>query len=438
MSRKQLTGTRIRERRLDQGVRQADLARTVGISPAYLNLIEHNRRRIGGKLLVDLARQLGIEASALTEGAETALLGALRDAAQDHKMAGKELDRTEDFADRFPGWAQLVADLRGQVQGLERTVEILSDRLARDPNLSASLHEVLSAATAIRSTAAILADTDDIGADWQARFHRNLREDSSRLAEGAEALVRYLEESADDTSHQTQPMEEAEAYFRTRDWHIAALETPSEPAEQVIEHLVETAEEVHSVAGRDLLRRELVQYSRDAARLPLEPLLAAMSEHGTDPAELAVRFGCSPARVMRRLALLPEQHMPGPVGLVVCDGAGTLIFRKPVAGFELPPFGGACPIWPLFQALARPMAPIRTVVELPGRPAHSFLTYAISQPQARPRFDRPEIFQATMLILPPPPGADLKQARRIGSHCRICPRGECDARRELSILSDGF
>ncbi|WP_136057764.1 helix-turn-helix domain-containing protein, partial [Candidatus Halocynthiibacter alkanivorans] len=81
MSGPTLTGSRIRARRVLLGQKQADLARAVGISPAYLNLIEHNRRRIGGKLLIDLARQMGVEVSLLSEGAEVALLEGLRDAA---------------------------------------------------------------------------------------------------------------------------------------------------------------------------------------------------------------------------------------------------------------------------------------------------------------------------------------------------------------------
>ncbi|MBV1903463.1 MAG: helix-turn-helix domain-containing protein, partial [Marinosulfonomonas sp.] len=47
-----LTGNRIRERRIQIGLRQSALAKAVGISASYLNLIEHNRRRIGGKLLL--------------------------------------------------------------------------------------------------------------------------------------------------------------------------------------------------------------------------------------------------------------------------------------------------------------------------------------------------------------------------------------------------
>ena len=46
MPRAALVGSRIRERRSLLGLRQADVARAAGISPAYLNLIEHNRRRI--------------------------------------------------------------------------------------------------------------------------------------------------------------------------------------------------------------------------------------------------------------------------------------------------------------------------------------------------------------------------------------------------------
>jgi transcriptional regulator with XRE-family HTH domain len=57
--RSALTGTRIRERRILIGMRQAELARAAGISASYLNLIEHNRRRVGEDVLAALARALG-------------------------------------------------------------------------------------------------------------------------------------------------------------------------------------------------------------------------------------------------------------------------------------------------------------------------------------------------------------------------------------------
>ena len=69
-----LTGTRLRERRLALGLRQADVARETGVSASYLNLIEHNRRRVTPDLLEALAGVLGMPLAALREGAGGSLL----------------------------------------------------------------------------------------------------------------------------------------------------------------------------------------------------------------------------------------------------------------------------------------------------------------------------------------------------------------------------
>ena len=61
-------GSRVRERRMAMKMRQADLASRVGISASYLNLIEHDKRRIGGKLVVDIANVLGVTVSFFFEG----------------------------------------------------------------------------------------------------------------------------------------------------------------------------------------------------------------------------------------------------------------------------------------------------------------------------------------------------------------------------------
>jgi len=436
MSRSALTGTRIRERRAVMGLRQADLARMAGISPSYLNLIEHNRRRIGGKLLVEIARHLGVEASALTEGAGAALVASLREAAATHREPEAELSRIEEFAGRFPGWAALLAERHRKLREMERTVEMLTDRMAHDPFLSTSLHEVISAVTAIRSTSTILAETEDIDPDWQRRFHRNLSDDSKRLAEAAQALVAYLDESGEETGPQTTPQDEVEAFLRVRDFHLPELERalPRSP-----ERIVSEAAELRSSPACELALIHLRRYRRDAELMPLDRFADAVRKFGVEPGRLAQYFGVEPGAVFRRLATLPERLTGGPVGLVICDGSGTLTFRKPVAGFSLPRFGAACPLWPLYQALSRPMAPLRAVVELGGPIPARFLTYALCQPIVTAGFDGPQVLEAAMLILPEEStrlGAEPTQP--VGTSCRICPREDCVARREPSIISDGF
>jgi transcriptional regulator with XRE-family HTH domain len=188
MSREGVTGSRIRERRSIVGLKQAELAQQLGISASYLNLIEHNRRRIGGKLLLNIAALLGVEPSTLTEGAEATLIAGLRDAALAAHLPETEVARADELAGRFAAWAEVMAANHRRITSLERTIETMTDRLAHDPNLAASLHEVLSTAASIRSTAGILAEEKDLDPAWRDRFHVNINQDSERLAEAPKRL----------------------------------------------------------------------------------------------------------------------------------------------------------------------------------------------------------------------------------------------------------
>src|SRR3546814_13817537 len=76
-------GHRIRRRRQEIGVTQGTLARRVGISPSYLNLIEHNRRTIGGALLHRIADALDLDHRALAGTEEARLIAELTEMAAD-------------------------------------------------------------------------------------------------------------------------------------------------------------------------------------------------------------------------------------------------------------------------------------------------------------------------------------------------------------------
>lgn len=429
MPRTALTGTRIRERRTVVGLKQADLARAVGISPAYLNLIEHNRRRVSESLLQALADQLGVGQAALAEGAESALFEGLRDAAAGAVAVetSPETDRIDEFVGRFPGWAGLLAGRQSRVAALERTVEALSERMAHDPFLPATLHEVLSAVTSVRSTAAILAESEDIDPDWRARFHANLHVDSERLAAAAETLVAYLESSGEDEMGLSTPQEEVEAWLEKTNYHLAPLERGQAPDSQT---LIAAQPELATTAARQLAEQYILRYRADAVALPLAPFQQAVSDEGIDPGRLAARFGVTLPQVFRRLAALPEAAL----GLVICDGSGTLTFRRPASGFALPRFGAACPIWPLYQSLSRPTAPIRSSVVMAGRVPQRFLTYAYCEPRHPDGFDGPQVLTAYMLIIPEAGGVQQGDLA-VGSSCRICPRTNCAARREPSFLA---
>lgn len=432
MARESLTGSRIRERRQIAGLRQAELARQVGISASYINLIEHNRRRIGGKLLLDIARVLEVDPALLTDGAEAALVTGLRNAVADGGLDTAEVDRAEEFAGRFPGWAAAISQQHQRVRSLEQAVETLSDRFNRDPYLAESLHEVLSTAAAIRSTAAILAETDDLTADWRDRFHRNLDQDSRRLADSSKSLVTYLDENAVSEGVNTIPQEEAESFIFAHQAHFPSLETGAVSPQE----LVEGAVELTTDAARQIVVMILSQYESDARAMPLAQVESLLADTGPDPLALCQRFGVGMPAALRRLAALPSEIAGSVLGLVVCDASGSILFRKQTPGFALPRFGESCPLWPLYGALGRPMTPLRQMIVQPGREQAVFDCIAFSEAVSAPAYGRDPVYRSTMLIRPLPVGDGVPpDALPVGVNCRICPRSDCTVRREPSLLS---
>lgn len=443
MPKSALSGTRIRSLRTARRMAQADLARLAGVSPSYLNLIEHNRRRASAPVLEAIAQALQIPPETLDERAGDGDIEALRAAAaRAHPGTEPETDRAEEFLGRFPGWAALVAQLAAGAEAQERVIERLSDRMAHDPNLSASLHEIVSAVTSVQSTAAILAESEDLDPEWRVRFHRNIHSDSVRLANAAEALVAFLDTSGEETGLAA-PQEELESWLERHHFHIP--ETEQAELRDWPRHIA-AAPELASAAARSLAADWLARTQQDARALPLSKLVPALSRMitsgaGFAPEVLARDFGVDLALLFRRLAVLPPDPALPHFGLVICDGSGTLTFRRPVEGFALPRFGGACPLWPLYEALLRPDRPVRALIEVAGRPPARFVAHATAGVRDPLRFDPPHVWEATMLLTPASAaqgraGAEATEsARPVGSNCRVCPRAACVARREPSIVA---
>lgn len=429
MPREGLTGSRIRERRSVAGLRQADLARSLGISPSYLNLIEHNRRRIGGKLLLDIARKLGVEPSLLTEGAEAALISTLREAAKGANLSSAEVARADELAGRFPGWAEVLATGHRRIASLERAVEALSDRLTHDPKLAASVHELLSTAAAIRSTASILADEKDIDAEWRDRFHANLNQDSKRLAESSRALVNYFEAGDVDPDMASGPQDEVDAFLSHHSYRFDGLE----PGGDTVEEVIADSELLRTTAARKLAHSVLNRVQSDAAQVPAGKLAAAFKRLGADPIALSADIGAPVSVVLRRLAASPDLQ----AGLVVCDRAGSILFRKPVGQMVIPRFGAACALWPLFSALSQPGQVVQTSLVQLGRGRAYFDCFAVAEVIGETRYNCPPLIEACMLLIasgPPDSGTPLE----VGSTCGVCPKSGCAGRREPSILMEGI
>ncbi len=417
-----LTGTRARNRRLDLGMRQAHVAKVVGISGSYLNLIEHNRRRIAGKLLTDLAQVLQIDAALLSDNTTDTILLPIKEAAAAFPEAIVEDARAEELIARFPGWAALIAAQRRRITQLEERTEALSNRLAHDSQIANSLHEVISTATAIRSTASILAETPDLDREWQARFHTNIDTDSTRLAQSSQALLGFLDMEMEAGDTQTESaMELAEAELSKSGFYYSGIDAGEDVQ----------FDDVEDPNARDILQNWAKVAGNDAERLPLDEFSQAARASAYNPARLAARFSVPLDMVFRRLAHLPNDQDHPLMGLAVCDAAGVVTFQKPVLDFRLPRSGAACPLWPLYQALTQPGRAIRRVVRLPGAAHTPFECFSIAASHGDVSFiDEPRV-TATMLVRP---ARNEDTPDVVGPGCRVCTVADCASRRHPSLV----
>jgi hypothetical protein len=206
------------------------------------------------------------------------------------------------------------------------------------------------------------------------------------------------------------PQDEVEDWLAGRGWHLEGV----------------AAEDLAALAtapARALARALAEDAAADAAAFPVlsdDPLLVAAQAPGRGV-----------VAAMRRIALAAGAR----VGLVIADGAGALVLRKPAGGFPLPRGGAGCPLWPLYAALARPGAPLTAVGELPGPVPRRFLLRAFGEWHWPAGFGGPELRRAGMLISPLVQVPAGQVPVPVGGSCRICPRAACPARREPSILA---
>ena len=165
-------GQRIRKQRKELGRSQAEVAGKVGISASYLNLIEHNKRAIGGALLNRIAGALGLDSRALAGTEEARLIAELGEVAADsaHIGSGITSDDAREIVATSPKAARAILGLYRAWREARLISDLIGERLGEDTFLAEASHQILALITTIRSYSEILKDYGDLSADERTRF----------------------------------------------------------------------------------------------------------------------------------------------------------------------------------------------------------------------------------------------------------------------------
>ncbi len=456
-----ILGTRIRERRRRTGVTQSDLARQIGISASYLNLIERNKRRIAGPLLGRIAEALGADIEELDGASERRLAETLNEIA--HLPAldnlNVEAESAGEMIGRYPGWARALAALARSERDANQTARTLADRLTHDPFLSETVHRMLSRVSALRSAVEILTDFDDIEPEQNKRFLGIVRTESENLSEVGEALATYFEKTEGEEETLT-PIDEVEALFETHANRFEALETmatefapliaqraplpgivaASAVAEEhlgaAIQRLASNEAALETSAGRTRAVQHLSDYATRALLLPMEPFISDCKEARYDIETLALEAGQCVKVICQRLTALPEtdptaqdEALPR-FGYFQANASGTITEMLGLPGLALPRYASACPLWVLYRAQQTPETVLRQRAVFPN--GGRFVFVARARRVGAAGYNQPRHYLTDMIAMSEEDAMktvyrpdDTTLVEEVGPACRLCPRRSC-------------
>jgi hypothetical protein len=453
-TRKNFVGPRLRQLRREHAQTQAEMARALGVSPAYVNLLENNQRSLSVQVLLRLSEVYGVDWRDLLKDDAPTLLADLRNALQDPVFAATRPDLEELRAalDHAPNLARSLLSLHrnhramterllaltgGDAEAAQRLTgsspeSVVHDLFRAHRNYFAALEE---AAEAFREGEEV--ETGELYGWLKRRLAERLRirVEPVPIAALPNALRYYDERErkillSDGLDYPNKVFQMA---------HVAGLIEHRETIDAII-----AAAKITGTREQARARVELANYFAAALLMPYEPFLAEAEATGYDIDHLAARFGLSFEQVCHRLTTLQRDGAQGvPFFFLRIDKAGNVTKRFNATTFHLAQYGGACPRWDIHMSFRTPGRIIPQFVEMPDGSRY----FTVNRTVDRPVLGRHSQDNRLAVTL----GCSIEHAAKlvyaqpfqlgepdlftpIGINCRLCPRQHCAQRAHQPIL----
>ncbi|MGR3650645.1 MAG: helix-turn-helix domain-containing protein [Roseovarius sp.] len=451
---KTLIGPRLRQLRRKRKQTQAQMAKTLGISASYVNLLENNQRSLSVKLLLSIADNYDIDWRDLTEDDSSRHIATLRSAIQDPIFSGDKPDLQEmrgaiDHAPRLV--EQFIKLHRAHRSALDKVMqmggnETASELLRTSPETM--IHDFF------RDNRNYFPKLESAAEEvWNGRYstpenrYSELR-DKLLHDHGIKVVVRRIDDMGDALRYYdeakkviylSQALNGANGVFQLA--HVLC-------AVQFPDLLAEIAGEsgISSAQALSRLRVELANYFAAAFLMPYDAFFAEVESTGYDLDRVAAAFGASFEQVCQRVTALNREGARGvPFFFIRIDKAGNVTKRFNSTTFHLAEHGGSCPVWNIHTAFYTPGVIMPQFVELPGGDRY----FTISRTVHRPVFSEETQDRRLTLAL----GCEAGYAHRIryasrynfddpklyapiGINCHLCPRHACSQRAHQPLFTE--
>ena len=452
--KKLMVGQRVRRLRRERGLTQAEMARQLGISTSYLNLIERNQRPVTVQFLLKLGQVFDIDLQRFAADDESRVAALLKEVFGDPLFAKHDVTNQDiaDIAAASPVAGEAVASLYSAYR----------DAMAN----SLGPNDANEGGDAQESTI-----VDERGGDPVAQVQEFIQSQGNYFAEIEEAAERLWNDAglvrgelySDlkaylDGRHgiraRVMPVEVMRGSLWNFDHHsrrilLSEVLSPASRCFELAQRIafLDCADTLDAAVARAsivnpasqrLCRLRLANYFAAAVLMPYDEFLHNVKELRYDIDILQKRFEVSYEQVCHRLTTLQKSGAKGiPFFMIRIDNAGNISKTLSASGFHFARFGGTCPRWHVNDVFYRPGRIDTEIVELPD--GRRYFSIARTVALVGGGFHRPDQQLAIAL------GCDLADAAQlvyaeahalddprdivpIGVNCRLCERADCNQR----------
>jgi len=447
---KTFVGSRVRQLRTERGFSQAALAQMLGISPSYLNQIEHDVRPLTVPVLLRITEVFGVDATFFSTEDDTRLIAELREVTMDRDVdVDVDLAEVADMVNTHPALARAMVNLHRRYRMATTQLAALTEgRYSDAGGLGAGAGQITMPHEEVRDyfyeRQNYLHELDTAAEDFTIRMGMHRAELSRQLADrltmvhgvhivrrsdlGESVLHRFHPETR--TLEISNHLSSGQTVFRMAA-ELAYLEFGD-----LIDKLVDEGR-FTSEESTKLARLGLANYFAAATVLPYRQFHATAEEFRYDVERLSAHYMVSYETIAHRLSTLQRPSLRGvPLSFVRVDRAGNMSKRQSATGFHFSASGGTCPLWNVYETFAYPGKIMVQIAQMPDGRNYMWVARTVER-RAR-RYGQPsktfaiglgcELRHAHRLVYSE--GLDLsgENATPIGAGCRVCERDDCPQR----------
>jgi XRE family transcriptional regulator, fatty acid utilization regulator len=451
---KTFVGPQLRQLRRERRQTQAEMAKALGISAGYVNLLENNQRSLSVRLLMALADAYQVDWREIVRDETSKLLPELRNVIRDPMFFGKipDLQELRAAVDHAPRLVEQFV----QLYGIHRST---LERVMRQGVASGPDALLASSAEAV---------IHDFFRDNSNYFHalevaaEKLRREESCETDDVYSVLKARLTNAHGIAVRRRAAEEMTHALRVydRDQRVIHFSEALDHCNQVFQlahvlcmvefqDLLNTLTAASGITKKLSLARchvELANYFAAAFLMPYELFLQTAESSAYDIDRISARFAVSFEQACHRLTTMQRPGAQGvPFFFLRADKAGNVTKRFNSTSFHLAEYGGSCPVWNIHMAFRAPGVILPQFVELPD--GDRFFT--ISRTADRPAINLETQDHRLAVAL----GCELQYARKlryassfnfegqhifskIGINCHLCPRQACSQRAHQPVFME--